>query len=147
MNKQEQFDQFHKSWTEINAAYEQYARKIGISYSLLQVLCELYHAKTSMTQKALCEICHLPKTTVNAIISGLIKQKHVKLQEMPEDRRQKSIILTDLGHQYAAPIMEKMSTSERQAFAMLDNKTIQMMLKGIEDYQKYFNQKLNQSGE
>lgn len=143
MNRQEQFSQFHKSWAEINAAYERYARKIGVSYSLLQVICELYHAEGPMTQKAICEICHLPKTTVNAIISGLTKQEYIEFHEMPEDRRQKGITLTKAGKRYAKPLMEKMGESEQKAFDRLDDETIMMMLKGIEEYQQYFNEYLN----
>lgn len=139
------FTRFHKHWTEINAAYEQYARTLGISYSALRALCEIYNSDVPVTQRMICEIAHLPKTTVNAIIVGFVKQGYVELREMADDRRQKSICFTDAGYAYAKPIMEHMSRSEMQAFEMLDEATMRIMIAGMEDYQKNFNEKLNQT--
>lgn len=136
---------FHKHWSEINAAYEQYARTLGISYSALQALCEIYNSDSPVTQRWICETTHLPKTTVNAIVAGLVKQEYAELREMANDRRQKRICLTDAGYAYAKPIMEHMSRSEMQAFEMLDETTMQVMIAGIGEYQKNFNEKLNQT--
>lgn len=143
MNRQEQFSQFHKSWSEINAVYEKYARETGVSYTLLEVLYELYYAETFITQKEICESCYLPKTTVNAVIAGLSKQNYIDFHEIPKDRRRKGVSLTDAGRSYAAPLMSRMSESEKKAFDRLDEETIQMMLKGIREYQKYFDEYLN----
>lgn len=137
------FAKFHKHWAEINAAYERYARTLGISYSALQALCEIYNSEYPVTQRMICETAHLPKTTVHAIVAGFVKQGYVELQEMADDRRQKCIRLTDEGRTYAEPIMKHMSRSEMQAFEMLDETTMQIMIAGIEEYQKNFNEKLN----
>ncbi len=141
------FAEFHKYWTEINAAYEQYARALGVSYSALQTLCVIYNSDVPVTQRMICETTHLPKTTVHAIIAGFVKQGYVELREMADDRRQKSICLTGAGCAYAKPIMEHMSRSEMQAFEMLDEATMQAMVAGIGEYQKNFNEKLNQQEE
>lgn len=137
------FARFHKHWSEVNAAYERYARSIGISYSALQVLCEIYNSDCILTQRMICEAVHLPKTTVNAIIAGFVKQGYIELREMEDDRRQKGICLTDEGRVYAEPIMEHMGGCEMLAFEMLDDTTMQIMISGIEAYQKNFNEKLN----
>lgn len=137
------FARFHKHWSEINAAYEQYARMLGISYSALQALCEIYNSDVPVTQRMICEIAHLPKTTVNAIVAGFVKQGYVELREMADDRRQKSICFTDAGYAYAKPIMDHMSRSEMRAFEMLDETTMQIMITGIGEYQKNFNKELN----
>lgn len=137
------FARFHRHWTEINAAYERYARKLGVSYSALQALCVIYNSDVAVTQRMICGATHLPKTTVHAIIAGFVKQGYVELREMAEDRRQKCIRLTDEGRAYAKPIMEHMSRSEMQAFAMLDETTMQVMIAGIGEYQENFNRTLN----
>ncbi len=137
------FARFHQHWTEINAAYEQYARALGVSYSALQTLCIIYNSDGPVTQRMICETSHLPKTTVNAIVAGFVRQGYVELREMEADRRQKSICLTEAGTAYAKPIMEHMSRSEMGAFAMLDEATVQAMIAGMEEYQKNFNDKLN----
>ena len=144
-NRSEMFARLHKHWTEINAAYERYARTLGISYSALQALCIIYNSDSPVTQRRICEATYLPKTTVNAIIAGFVKQGYVELREMADDRRQKSICFTDTGYAYVKPIMEHMSRSEMQAFEMLDEATMQIMIAGIEEYQKNFNEELNQT--
>lgn len=146
-NRRDLFAIFHKHWTEINAAYERYARNLGTSYSALQTLCVIYHSAPPVTQRMICETTHLPKTTVHAIIAGFVKQGYVALQELTDDRRQKCIRLTEEGRTYAAPIMEHMSRSEMQAFEMLDEATMQVMITGIGEYQKNFNEKLNRQQE
>jgi DNA-binding MarR family transcriptional regulator len=137
------FDEFRQYWSAINTTYERYARNIGMSYSTLEVLCEIYNADAALTQRMICEITHLPKTTVNAIVKDMVKQNYVELQPMQNDRRQKGIFLTDEGRAYAQPIVEKMSTSELQAFQTLDKQTMQAMIAGVKTYQENFDKKLN----
>lgn len=84
----------------------------------------------------ICEITHLPKTTVNAIVKDLVKQNYLELQPRKNDRRQKGIFLTDEGRAYAQPIVEKMSASELQA-----------MITGVNTYQEHFDELLNHSRE
>lgn len=139
----EMFDQFHHYWSAINTTYERYARTIGMSYSALEVLCEIYNADAALTQRMICEITHLPKTTVNTIIKDLVKQNYLELQPMKNDRRQKGIFLTNEGRAYAQPIVEKMSASELQAFQTLDKQTMQAMIDGVKTYQENFDKKLN----
>lgn len=137
------FDQFRHYWSAINTTYEHYARRLGMSYSALEVLCEIYDAETALTQRAVCETTHLPKTTVNAIIKDLVKQNYVELHPLESDRRQKGIFLTEEGHDYAQPIVEQMSNSELQAFQTLDNETAKAMIDGVKTYQQRFDDALN----
>ena len=109
-------------------------------------MCELYNSKEELNQKTISELCFLPRTTVNSIISGLVQQSYIKLKEDPKDKRQKIIVLTEKGNEYARPIMEHMSNSELQAFKSIDQNTIQVMLDGLQEYQKRFNDKLNNNG-
>lgn len=51
MSKKQTFDLFRNAWTDINVTYEQYAKSLGISYSTLSVLCEIYNSDTLLTQK------------------------------------------------------------------------------------------------
>lgn len=138
------FEQFSQYWAAINTSYERYARNIGISYSALQVLCEVYNAEAALTQKAVCERTHLPKTTVNAIVRDFVKKDYAELQPMASDRRQKDIHLTAAGRAYAKPIVEHMRNSELQAFGTLDDQTMKTMIAGVKAYQESFDERLNQ---
>ena len=70
---QEQIRQYGSYLYEWNASYEEYARRVGLSYTSLAVLSTLYDAE-NCTQKMLCERCFLPKQTVNAAITAFYKK-------------------------------------------------------------------------
>ncbi|MBQ9275737.1 MAG: winged helix-turn-helix transcriptional regulator [Succinivibrio sp.] len=144
MNNEKLFEEFYRIWLQINAGYERYARKAGLSYTQLQILNELYSSSPGLTQKNICENCHLPKTTVNAVIAGWQKEHYVELQPQPEDKRQKVICLTAAGLDYAAPLMTRLRQCELEAFSQLEERTVKAMLQGLADYQQHFNDKLNE---
>lgn len=147
MDSSERFDRFRRGWIAINAAYESYARSSGLSYTQLQVLCELHGAEDDLTQKQLCELCHLPKTTVNSIVSGLVRQGHVELRGVADDRRQKAVHLTVTGRAFASPLMGRMGACELAAFEALPDDVADAMVEGVEQYGTGFNRMLNGEGE
>ena len=86
---------------EWNASYEDYARSVGLSFTSLSILSTIY-AHENCTQKMLCEICFLPKQTVNGVIRQFCKDGWISLIEMAKDRRNKAIRFTEQGRQTAA---------------------------------------------
>lgn len=81
---------------EWNASYEDYARSVGLSFTSLSILSTIY-AHENCTQKMLCEICFLPKQTVNGVIRQFCKDGWISLIEMAKDRRNKAIRFTEQG--------------------------------------------------
>lgn len=96
---------------EWNASYEEYAKSVGLSYTSLNLLSALCHLE-NCTQKMLCEQCFLPKQTVNAVVTSFYKKGWVRLEELPEDRRNKVIRFTPEGRAEADRILEKTRKSE-----------------------------------
>lgn len=103
---------------EWNASYEEYAKSVGLSYTSLSVLSALY-SSPGCTQKELAESCFLPKQTVNAVITSFLKNGWVKLEEMPEDRRNKTVNFTETGMEKAAVIIDKVRECEDRAMCEL----------------------------
>ena len=103
---------------EWNASYEEYAKSVGLSYTSLSVLSALY-SSPGCTQKELAESCFLPKQTVNAVITSFLKNGWVKLEEMPEDRRNKTVNFTETGMEKAAVIINKVRECEDRAMCEL----------------------------
>lgn len=60
----------------------------------LIILYEIYEIENCM-QKKLCEYCFIPKQTVNAVVTSFYKNGWIMLEEMPQDRRNKTIHLTE----------------------------------------------------
>jgi DNA-binding MarR family transcriptional regulator len=105
---------------ELNIQYDEYAKKIGMHYSSTLVLCIIYgHTENECTQKTICNETFLPKQTVNAIVTALWKQGLLKLTELVEDRRLKTITLTESGQEYAERIVPKIKIAENKAMDSL----------------------------
>ena len=115
---QEQIRQYCSYLHEWNASYEDYARSIGLSYTSLSILSALYGME-SCTQKMLCESCFLPKQTVNTTITAFYKKGWVRLEELPEDRRNKTIHFTPEGQAAADEIMQRVLESELKSMGAL----------------------------
>ncbi len=105
---------------EWNASYEEYAKSAGLSYTSLSVLSAIY-SNPGRTQKELAENCFLPKQTVNAVITSFLKNGWVKLEEMPKDRRNKTVNFTETGMENATKIIDKVRECEDKAMSGLTN--------------------------
>ena len=130
---QEQIRQYGSYLYEWNASYEEYARRVGLSYTSLAVLSTLYDAE-NCTQKMLCERCFLPKQTVNAAITAFYKKGWVRLEELPEDRRNKTIHLTAPGREEAERVLRRVRESEHQAMGELTEEERAVLLSATRRY-------------
>ena len=92
---------------EWDAAYEDYAKSVGLSYTSLCILNAIYESD-GCTQKQLCSLCFLSKQTVNAAVTGFYDKGWLRMQELPEDRRNKALHLTELGRSEADRILQNL---------------------------------------
>ena len=130
---QEQICQYCSYLQEWNASYEEYAKSVGLSFTSLSLLSAIYRAE-QCTQKKLCESCLLPKQTVNAVISSFYKKGWIRLEELPEDRRNKTIHLTDTGRAEAERILQKVRQSEQRAMSSLSEQEREVLLAATQRY-------------
>lgn len=103
---------------EWDAAYEDYAKSVGLSYTSLCILNAIYETD-GCTQKQLCSLCFLPKQTVNAAVTGFYDKGWLRMQELPEDRRNKALHLTELGRSEAGRILSRLRDCDRIAMGLL----------------------------
>ena len=103
---------------EWDAAYEDYAKSVGLSYTSLCILNAIYETD-GCTQKQLCSLCFLPKQTVNAAVTGFYDKGWLRMQELPEDRRNKALHLTELGRSKAGRILQNLQECDRIAMCLL----------------------------
>ena len=110
---------FCNAWQSLSVIYEDYARKAGISYNSLYILNAIQQTE-NCTQKFLCEKTLLPKQTVNNVITAFYKSGYIELLELPENRRIKTIHLTEKGEQYANALIPHIYEADRKAMEVLD---------------------------
>lgn len=130
---QDQITQYCACLQEWNASYEEYAKSVGLSYTSLQILNTIYDTE-NCTQKILCEVCFLPKQTVNAVVTAFYKSGWIRLEELSEDRRTKTIHFTDEGAKSAEKIMLKVKDSERKAMGQLTEEQRETLIAVTKSY-------------
>ena len=121
----------------INRIYEDYARSVDIPYTTLEIL-DLITRTENCTQKMICERTFLPKQTVNNVITAFYKQGYVRLKELPEDRRNKTIHLTKTGQEYAEKVIPQMREAEYGAMEQLTAQQRKNLLESIRIYSEMF---------
>lgn len=95
---------FYSSWTRGTALYVKWAANHGISYTELSVLYALVTEGTT-TQKNISEHYGLPKQTLNHYIRHLKSEDYLRLETNKQDKREKSIFLTDKGERFAKELL------------------------------------------
>ncbi len=99
----------------INLKYDEYDKKYGVvSNNLFWIIYALYDNKPH-TQLYLSEHCSLPKTTVNTIIKDLEKKDYINMI-CGKDKREKYILLTQKGKDYASNLLGDLFLKEDNIF-------------------------------
>lgn len=114
-------------------AYEAYAKSMGLSNTALNVLTTIYE-NPNCTQKDIADSCFLPKQTVNAVVTSFLKDGWVQLEELPSDRRNKTVNLTAEGLAKAREIMDKVHSCEITAMSQLTEDERDTLLKLTKTY-------------
>ena len=112
---------------EWDAAFEDYAKSVGLSYTSLCILDAIYETD-GCTQKQLCSLCFLPKQTVNAAVTGFYDKGWLRMQELPEDRRNKALHLTELGRSEADRILQNLQECDRIAMGLFTESEQEQLL-------------------
>lgn len=99
--------------------YVQYAKRFGIPVKSLFVLNALYYTPEGCNQAEICLKAYSSKQTVSAIIKVYQEKGYVELIELPTDRRNKLVRLTDAGWQYAKAIVPPLTDAEVAAMSQL----------------------------
>lgn len=132
---------FCSAWQSIETIYEDYARKSGVSYNSLYILNAISQTE-DCTQKQICEKTLLPKQTVNNVISGFFKSGYIELREFPENRRIKTIHLTEKGAEYAQTLVPHIHEASCKAMMALSEEQQNELLHLMELYVSAFRKEM-----
>lgn len=120
-------------WLIMRGAYDNYAKSVGMNYTSMFILYAIWHQE-DCTQKVICQKTFLPKQTVHSVITGFYKDGLVKLVEIPEDRRNKKIVLTSKGKAFADKIIPTLDNAEERVFAEMSERDRQDFIRLLEHY-------------
>ncbi len=100
------------------ALYDEYAKRHGMLMKTLLVVNVLFYAPEGMTQTEICRRTFQSKQTVNLIIKNLLADSYVTLAEVPENKRNKIVQMTDAGRVYCEKVVRHITWAEDTAMSM-----------------------------
>lgn len=101
------------------ALYDEYAKRHGMLMKTLLVTNALFYAQDGMTQTEVCRRTFQSKQTVNLIVKNLLRDGYVTVTEIPEDRRNKRVRMTDAGRTYCGKVVRHITWAEDTAMSLL----------------------------
>ncbi len=131
LNRPKNLKRFYLAWQRLNHVYEEYAKEHDLTYISMFVL-QLIDDGT--TQKELCNTLYFPKQTVNKVILSFEKKGYVTLAENPDDKRARSIMLTEKGRAFQRQVISHIEKAELETFASLTEPEQQIMTDLWEKY-------------
>lgn len=141
MTIEEKTRAFCNAWQSISIIYEDYARKSGISYNSLYILNAIQQIK-DCTQKQICEKTLLPKQTVNNVVTAFYKSGYIELREFSENRRIKTIHLTEKGEEYADELIPHIHQADKVAMESLTEEQQDTLLSLMNTYVSAFRKEM-----
>lgn len=121
----------------IDRLFTLYAKSVGLNFITMLILQLLYDSQDVYTQKAVCEKLALPKQLVNSVIKSFWEQNFVELKEA-KDRRNKDIILTSKGKEYARSVLKPLEDAESAAWESFSKEELTAFTETMEKYAKAF---------
>ena len=100
------------------ALYDEYAKRHGMLMKTLLVVNALFYARDGMTQTDICKRTFQSKQTVNLIIKNLLAESYVTIAEVPENKRNKIVRMTEAGRAYCEKVVRHITWAEDTAMSL-----------------------------
>lgn len=130
---------YYETWAGINAAYERFAARLGVTANLLYLLDLLCCVEQPRTQSEIGTRLGLPKQTVASMVSTLERRGYVVREVAKDDHRRRHVLLTDEGRAYAKPLSETVCAFEQAAFERMEPDERLALVETSEKLQKALN--------
>ena len=127
-------DKVIEQFQNMDNAYEAYAKSKGLTYLSLMVLDEIYALGDGCTQKQISEDTHYPKQSINLVVKSFLEDGIIELRELPENRKNKGITLTDKGRQLCNDVIVPLLCQEEAAMHEMGEKESAELLRLVELY-------------
>ena len=127
-------DKLIEQFQNMDNAYEAYAKSKGLTYLSLMVLDVIYALGDGCTQKQISEDTHYPKQSINLVVKSFLEDGIVELRELPENRKNKGITLTEKGHQLCDEVIVPLLRQEEAVMLEMSEQESAELLRLVELY-------------
>ena len=107
---------FNQLYKEMDEIYHLYAKRYGFSDTALWMLYSLCQSETAYTQREFCATWHYPPQTINSVLKSLEKQGLISLKPIPDNQKNKWIVLTPKGEETVQTVILPLIHAEQRAF-------------------------------
>lgn len=129
------------------ALYDEYAKRHGMLMKTLLIVNVLFYAKDGMTQTEICHRTFQSKQTVNLIIKNLLAEGYVTVTEVPENKRNKIVCMTDAGRRYCEKVVRHITWAEDTAMSMFTPEQQKTLIDLSRTFTKNLTMLVNQEAE
>ena len=129
------------------ALYDEYAKRHGMLMKTLLVVNVLFYAKDGTTQTEICKRTFQSKQTVNLIIKNLVSDGYVTVTEVPENKRNKIVRMTEAGKAYCEKVVRHITWAEDTAMSMFSEEEQKQLIKLSQTFTKNLAMLVNQETE
>lgn len=130
----ERLSAFNQLYKEMNEFYHIYAKRKGVSDTVLWLMYALCEKNSSCTQRELCNELHYPPQTVNSALKTMEKKGLIKLCPVDGNKKNKSVILTDKGLALSKETVYPLIIHESNAFSDLSDDEREALIKTTDKY-------------
>lgn len=116
--------EFNQLLKKMDNVYDKLAKSSGISDTAFWIIYTIKNEKETYKQKDLCVMWSYSKQTINSALKKLEEQNIIKLVSVPENKKDKKIILTDYGEQIAKELIDPVNEIEKESLKQLKEANI-----------------------
>ena len=145
LNKQRnRIHQLYDVMYNIDKIYENYAKSKGVGYNEMLLFYILLEENTDIiTQKQICDELEIPKTTLNSIIKNLLNKNLITLKPNENNKKEKFVILTTKGQEYANQLILPLFKIEEEAIQQISDHELELIQKIQNTFGEYLKKELN----
>lgn len=127
----EEFDKLQKKMDNI---YSQLAKNSGLSDTAFWIIYTIKNEAETYKQKDLCDIWCCSKQTINSSLKKLEKSNIIELISIPNNKKDKKIVLTEYGKKIATEYIEPVIDIEKRTLRKIkENKEFLELFKKYVD--------------
>lgn len=135
-------NQFNAAWAKTTALYAKAASVLGVGYPEMMVLYAL-ETMGELTQKQIAENFGMQKQTVHTVVSALQKKDCLRLEACEGDKREKRIVLTESGREYARKIISPLVKTEDKIYETIGNERLRAICETLDLFNLLFERELS----
>ena len=131
-------DKLMQQFQNMDDIYEAYAKSKGLTYLSLMVLEEICELGDGCTQKQISDDTHYPKQSINLAVKAFLEDGIVELKELPKNRKNKGITLTDKGRLLCEDVIAPLMMQEEQTLEAIGETESRELIRLLELYGKTY---------